>query len=562
MERFWTQHYEKGVPPDLKMEPLNVVDFFERTVQKWGNNNAVTLKGKNLTYRELKDQVDRFATGLAALGVKKNSRVALWLPNLPQTVIAYFAILKLGAQVVNTNPLYMEREIEHQFNDSGVTVVVTLDYLWWYKLRPILDRTKVEHVVVTSIPDYLPWPLNWLAPLKLRKTHQWVRVPKEKNIHFFKQMIAENSPEPPKVEFPLDHIAVLQYTGGTTGVSKGAMLTHGNLSANVQQAAIWFPSIEHGKETLLACLPYFHVFGMTVSMLWPVRIGARIVMAPNPRDIEDLVRSIDIFKVSIFPAVPALFVAINNFHNLGKYNISSIRACFSGSAPLPVDVMVRFETLTGGRITEGFGMTETSPVTHVNPLNGLRKAGSVGVPVPGTDMKIVDVDTGETELGIGQEGELCVRGPQVMAGYWNRPDETAKAMRDGWMCTGDLARVDEDGFTYIVGRKKDMILAGGYNVYPDEVDNVIFAHPAVLEVATIGVPDDRCGEAVKTFVVLKPGASLTEEELKTFCRKELAAYKVPKTVEFLPELTDPALRQLLFAATFLIDFVHFEQHDR
>jgi long-chain acyl-CoA synthetase len=545
MERIWTQHYEKGVPPDLKMEPLNVVDFFERSVQKWGDNPAVTLKGKNLTYRELKDQVDRFATGLAALGVKKDSRVALWLPNLPQSVIAYFAILKLGAQVVNTNPLYMEREIEHHFNDSGVTVVVTLDYLWWYKLRHMLARTQVEHVVVTSIPDYLPWPLNWLAPLKLRKTHQWVRVPKERNIHFFKQMIAENPPEPPKVEFPMDHIAVLQYTGGTTGVSKGAMLTHRNLSANVQQAALWFPSLKHGQETFLACLPYFHVFGMTVSMLWPVRLGARIVMAPNPRDIEDLVRSIDIFKVTLFPAVPALFVAINNFHGLNKYDISSIKACFSGSAPLPMDVMVRFENLTGGRITEGFGMTETSPVTHVNPLNGLRKNGSVGVPVPGTDMKIVDVETGKIELELGQEGELCVRGPQVMAGYWNRPDETANSIEDGWMHTGDLARVDEDGFTYIVGRKKDMILAGGYNVYPDEVDNVIFAHPAVLEVATIGVPDERCGEAVKTFVVLKPGETLTEEALKAFCKHELAAYKVPKMVEFLPELPKSSMMKIL-----------------
>jgi long-chain acyl-CoA synthetase len=284
---------------------------------------------------------------------------------------------------------------------------------------------------------------------------------------------------------------------------------------------------------------------MTVSMLWPVRLGARIVMAPNPRDIEDLIRSISIFKVTIFPAVPALFVAITNFHNLAKFDISSVRACFSGSAPLPVDVMVRFEALTGGRITEGFGMTETSPVTHVNPLNGLRKNGSVGVPVPGTDMKIVDVETGKIELAVGQEGELCVRGPQVMAGYWNRPDETANSIEDGWMHTGDLARVDEDGFTFIVGRKKDMILAGGYNVYPDEVDNVIFAHPAVLEVATIGVPDERCGEAVKTFVVLKPGASLTEEELKTFCKKELAAYKVPKMVEFLPELPKSSMMKIL-----------------
>ena len=545
MDRFWTRHYESGVPADLAMEELTVVDFFERTVAKWGDRPALTLKGKTLTYAQLKDQVDRFATALAALGVKKDSRVALWLPNLPQQVIAYFATLRLGAQVVNTNPLYVEREVEHQFNDANVTVVVTLDYLWWYKLRGMMDKVRVEHVVVTSIPDYLPFPLNLLAPLKLKKTKQFIKVPKEDRVHFFKDLIAQDPATPPKSGAALDDLAVLQYTGGTTGVSKGAMLTHRNLSANVQQSASWFVNIEQGGETVLACLPYFHVFGMTVSMLWPVMIGAHIVLAPNPRDIPDLVKAISKYRVSIFPAVPALFVAINNFPNIDRIDLSSVKACFSGSAPLPVDVMARFEKLTGGRITEGFGMTETSPVTHVNPLHGLRKPGSVGVPVPGTDAKIVDVETGEKELGIGQDGELCVRGPQVMAGYWNRPDETANTLRDGWVYTGDLARWDEDGYTFIVGRKKDMILAGGYNVYPDEVDGVLFAHEAVLESATIGLVDERCGERVKSFVVLKPGHSLSEEELKTYLRGQLAAYKVPKEIEFIPELPKSSMMKIL-----------------
>lgn len=545
MDRFWTRHYESGVPADLAMEELTVVDFFERTVATWGDHPALTLKGKTLTYAQLKDQVDRFATALAGLGVKKDSRVALWLPNLPQQVIAYFATLRLGAQVVNTNPLYVEREVEHQFNDAGVSVVVTLDYLWWYKLRGMMDRVRVEHVVVTSIPDYLPFPLNWLAPLKLKKTKQFVKVPKEDKVHFFKDLIARTPAAPPKTEISLDDLAVLQYTGGTTGVSKGAMLTHRNLSANVQQSASWFVSIKPGGETVLACLPYFHVFGMTVSMLWPVMIGAHIVLAPNPRDIPDLVKCISKYRVSIFPAVPALFVAINNFPNVDRIDLSSVKACFSGSAPLPVDVMERFEKLTGGRITEGFGMTETSPVTHVNPLHGLRKPGSVGVPVPGTDAKIVDAETGEKELGIGQDGELCIRGPQVMAGYWNRPDETAKTLRDGWVYTGDLARWDEDGYTFIVGRKKDMILAGGYNVYPDEVDGVLIAHEAVLESATIGLVDERCGERVKSFVVLKPGQSLSEEELKTYLRGQLAAYKVPKEIEFIPELPKSSMMKIL-----------------
>ena len=545
MDRFWTRHYETGVPSDLEFEQLTVLDFLEQAVTQWGDRPAITLKGKTLTYRQLKDQVDRFATALAGLGVKKDSRVALWLPNLPQMVIAYFATLRLGAQVVNTNPLYVEREVEQQFNDANVSVVVTLDYLWWYKLRGMMAKTRVQHVVVTSIPDYLPLPLNLLAPLKLKKTKQYVKVPKEDKVHFFKDLIARTPPAPPKTQISLGDVAVLQYTGGTTGVSKGAMLTHRNLSVNVQQCASWFVAIRPGEETVLACLPYFHVFGMTVSMLWPVRIGAHVVLAPNPRDIPDLVKSIEKHRVSIFPAVPALFVAINNFPGVDKLDISSVRACFSGSAPLPVEVMERFEKLTGGRITEGFGMTETSPVTHVNPLHGLRKPGSVGIPVPGTDARVVDVETGEKELGTGQEGELNIRGPQVMAGYWNRPDETAKTIRDGWLYTGDLACMDEDGYTFIVGRKKDMILAAGYNVYPDEVDGILLGHPAVLESATIGVPDARCGERVKSFVVLKPGQSVTAEELDTYLRGQLAAYKVPKEIEFIAELPKSSMMKIL-----------------
>ncbi len=545
MDRSWTRHYETGVPTDLAMEELTLVDFLERSVAAWGDRPAVTLKGKTLSYRQLKDQVDRFATALAGLGVRKDSRVALWLPNLPQMAIAYFATLKLGAQVVNTNPLYVEREVEHQFNDANVSVVVTLDYLWWYKLRGMMDKVRVAHVVVTGIPDYLPFPLNWLAPLKLKKTKQYVKVPKEDKVHFFKDLIAKTPAAPPPVDLHLDDPAVLQYTGGTTGVSKGAILTHRNLSANVQQSACWFPTIKQGEEVLLACLPYFHVFGMTVSMLWPVRIGAHIVLAPNPRDIPDLVKCIRTHRVSIFPAVPALFVAINNFPGIDQLDLSSVRACFSGSAPLPVDVMNRFEQLTGGRITEGFGMTETSPVTHVNPLHGLRKPGSVGIPVPGTDAKVVDVETGETELPQGQEGELCIRGPQVMAGYWNHPGETAKVLRDGWMFTGDLARVDADGYTFIVGRKKDMILAGGYNVYPDEVDGVLFGHAAVLESATIGVPDERCGERIKSFVVLKPGQAASAGELDAYLRTQLAAYKVPREIEFIPELPKSSMMKIL-----------------
>ena len=545
MDRFWVKHYEKGVPADIEIQPKTVVDFLDQATAQWPDRPALTLMGKRLTFRQLKDQVDRFATALSTLGVKRDTKVALWMPNLPQMVIGFFATLRLGAQVVNTNPLYVEREIEHQFNDAGVTVVVTLDFLWRNKLRAILKKTKVEHVVVTSIPDYLPFPLKLLAPLKLKKTGQYVRVPAEPNVHFFTDLVKRSAPTPPETRLSLDDVAVLQYTGGTTGVSKGAMLTHRNISANVQQCAAWFPIVKRGEETLLACLPYFHVFGMTVSMLWPIFTGTHIVLVPNPRDTPFLVRCITKYRVSVFPALPALFVAINNFPNVDKIDLSSVRACFSGSAPLPVEVLQRFEKLTGGKITEGFGMTETSPVTHVNPLMGMRKPGSVGVPLPGTDAKIVDVETGDRELGLNQEGELCVKGPQVMAGYWHRPDETAKAVRDGWVYTGDLARMDDDGYTFIVGRKKDMVIAGGYNIYPDEVDDVLFSHPAVLEAVTIGVPDAKRGETVKSFVVLRPGQVASTDEILGYCKTQLAAYKVPKQIEFVNELPKSPLMKIL-----------------
>lgn len=545
MERIWTKHYDPGVPADLQFHPRTLVEMFESVCREFPTRPAVTLKGKTLTYAQLQAQVNQFAAALARLGVTTDSRVALWMPNLPQLIIAYFATLRLGAQTVGTNPLYVEREIEHQFNDAGVDVVVTLDFLWWGKLRGIVDRTPVKHVVVTSIPEYLPFPLNFLAPLKLRKTGQYVKVPREPRVLFFKELLASGAPTVPTASFDWDHPAQLLYTGGTTGVSKGAVLTHRNLSCNAQQAASWFPNVERGQEVLLACLPYFHSFGNTVSLLWPISMGAHIVLAPNPRDIADLVASIRKYRVTLFPAVPALYNGIVNFPGVDKIDISSVKFCFSGSAPLPVEVMTRFETLTGGKITEGFGLTETSPITHVNPLSGLRKPGSIGIPVPGTDMKIVDAETGTRELGLNEEGELCLRGPQVMAGYWRRPDETAQMIRDGWLHTGDLARLDDDGYAFICGRKKDMILVSGFNVYPDEVDQILFAHPKVLEAATIGVPDPLKGEHVKSFVVLQPGQQATAQEILEYCRHELAPYKVPKEIAFLSELPKSSMLKIL-----------------
>ncbi len=546
MEKIWLKHYDEGVPAELDLKEKTVVDFLQETTQRFPNRPAVTLKGKTLTYSEFSNHVDRFATALSRMGVKQGTRVAAWMPNLPQMIITYYATLKLGGVLVNTNPLYMEREFVHQFNDAQVEVVVTCDFIYWYKLRHAMDKVpSVRHVVITSIPDYLPFPINLLAPFKLKKTQQYVKVPRGKNISFFKELIRDTPANPPKVELGFEDLAVLQYTGGTTGLSKGAKLLHRNISANAQQIASWFPSVEPGHEVMLGALPYFHSFGMSVSMNWPIHAGAHIVLAPNPRDIANLINSIHKYKVTLFPAVPALFVSINNYPGIENIDISSIKGCFSGSAPLPVDVLEKFEKLTGGKITEGFGLTETTPVTHVNPLMGLRKVGSIGIPVPGTDQKVVDIDDGTKELGIGEEGELIIKGPQVMQGYLNRDDETASMIRDGWCFTGDLAKIDEDGYAYIVGRKKDMIVAGGYNIYPDEVDDVLFSHPKVLEAATIGIPHPKRGETVKSFVVLNPGEEATAEEIVEYCKKELAAYKVPKEIEFLKELPKSTMMKIL-----------------
>jgi long-chain acyl-CoA synthetase len=545
--RPWHSAYDPRVPPSLEYEPVTLPGFLARSAARHPDATALVFLNARLTYRELDDQVNRFATALADFGVRKDSRVAIQLPNLPQTVIAYYATLRLGAQAVMTNPLYVPREIEHQWNDAGCTVAVVADFLYGSRVAAIRDRLPVRHYVIASIPEYLRFPLNLLAPLKLRRADPplLARVPPGPGIHVFRDLVRRTAPSPPAVEIGLDDLAVLQYTGGTTGVSKGAMLTHRNLSCNVQQTSAWFPDAEIGREVLLACLPYFHVFGMTVSMNWPIASAAAIVLMPNPRDVPQIIRSIAKHRVTLFPAVPALFNAINNHPLAAKADLSSVKSCFSGSAPLPVDVLRRFEEITGSTIVEGFGLTETSPVSHVNPLAGRRKVGSVGLPVPDTDCRIVDLEDGTRDLPADTEGELLIRGPQVMAGYWNMPDETAQVLRDRWLCTGDLAVMDPEGYFFIVGRKKDMILASGYNVYPDEVDRVLAAHEAVLEAATIGVPDVKRGETVKSFVVLQPGRKATAEELIAHCRENLAAYKVPREIEFLAELPKSGVMKVL-----------------
>ncbi|HET8712130.1 MAG TPA: long-chain fatty acid--CoA ligase [Gemmatimonadales bacterium] len=548
MDRPWLRHYDPGVPAHIAYEDLPVPQFLERAAAGHPDRVAVMFLNGRLTYRELKDQVDRFATALAALGVVKDSRVAIQLPNLPQTVIAYYATLRLGAQAVFTNPLYTTAEMEHQWKDAGCRVAIVTDFTFDQKIKDHRARLPISAYVIARIPEYLRFPLNLLAPLKLKrqKPHPAIaKVEPGPGIYFFKDLIARTEPRPPAVSISMDDVAVLQYTGGTTGVSKGAMLTHRNLSYNVQQARAWLPGLRDGEEVMLSALPIFHVFGMTVCQNLTVYIAGGMVLLPNPRDIPMLVKEIERRRVTIAPLVPALFNAINNFPGVQRHDLSSVKVCVSGSAPLSVDVQQRFEALTGGKICEGFGLTETSPITHINPLQGLRKIGTIGLPVSDTDCRIVDIESGTRDLPTGTEGELLIRGPQVMLGYWNKPDETANVLKDGWLYTGDLAVMDADGFFKIVGRKKEMIDASGYKVYPDEVDRVLMSQPAVLEAATIGVPHPKRGETVKSFVVLRPGMSATVEELVAHARENLAPYKVPTEVEFRAELPKSAALKIL-----------------
>jgi long-chain acyl-CoA synthetase len=543
----WRRSYDAGVPAELEGSPLPLPAVLERSASRFGDSTAIIFMGRRVTYRALKRDVDRFAAALAALGVRKGTRVGIQLPNLPQSVVASYATLALGGQVVMTNPTYVEREIEHQWNDAGCDTVVVADYLYERRIKAIRGKLGVKDYIVASIPDYLPFLTRPFAKAKLRKTTPptIADVRPGDGVYLMRDLLRGAPAAPPPVTLDVDDVALLQYTGGTTGVSKGAMLTHRNLSGNVMQVGSWFTAAAMGQDVFLSALPFFHVFGLTVGMNLPIALAAAMVIVPDPRDIRGIVAGIEKHRISVFPGVPAQFNSVNRFPGIERLDLTSVKACISGSAPLPRDVREKFEALTKAKIMEGFGLTETSPVTHANPLNGTRKDGSIGVPLPSTHAKIVSLDDGTAELSPGSQGELLIRGPQVMKGYWNQPEETSRVMVDGWLRTGDIATVDADGYFFIVGRKKEVIIAGGYKIFPDEIDDVLMRHPAVLEAGTIGVPDEKRGESVKSFVVLAAGKSATDKELVDYCRQQLAPYKVPREVEFRSALPKSGALKIL-----------------
>jgi long-chain acyl-CoA synthetase len=542
-EKPWLKSYEKGVPESIKYENATMADYLEQSAKEFPNAVALIFQGYNVTYAQFKDMADRFATCLTDFGIKKGDAVSILLPNCIPCVVAYYAILKIGAIVVMNNPLYSDPELEHQFNDSGSKVLITLDLLGnrMIDLRP---KTKIKQIVYMTLGDYLPFPKNLLFPLVAKKKGLSKEVKVAPDVFKWKECIAKYQPNPPKVRITLDDVAMYQYTGGTTGVSKGVMLSHGNLSKQVQQISAWFPLFKKGGERILGALPYFHVFGLSCSMNFSVYKGYAQILVPRPQP-EPLLESIRSFKPTFAPLVPTMYIGMLNHPDLKKTDMSCIKGAFSGSAPLPVEVIYEFEKLTGAFISEGFGMTETCPVTHSNPFVGKRKPGSVGLPYPDTLARIVDLDDGVTDMPIGDRGELIMKGPQIMLGYKGMPDETKNVMKDGWMYTGDIATMDEDGYFFIVDRKKDMIISGGYNVYPRDIDEVYYTHPKVEECCSIGVPDAKRGENVKLFIILKQGQTATAEEMVEFGKGHLAAYKLPSEIEFRTELPKSNVGKIL-----------------
>jgi long-chain acyl-CoA synthetase len=540
----WLSLYPEEIAPVNEYPNRPLYDYLLEAAEKFPNKIAIHFLGKELTYGQLLDETIRLAGQLARLGLKKGDRVAIMLPNSPQSVISYYAVLMAGGIAVQTNPLYTERELEHQLRDSGAKMIVCLDQLY-PRVSRVKANTELETIIVTGVQDYLPFPKNLLFPI-VSKT----KIPKKREfkgldrVYLFTDLIRTGTTDfaPVPVD-PEEDLALLQYTGGTTGVAKGVMLTHRNLIANTEQARKWMYRNRYGQEAILGVLPFFHVYGMTVVMNLGIMHVAKLIILPR-FNVEETLKTIEKQRPTLFPGAPTMYIALINHPDIHKYDLSSIETCISGSAPLPVEVQQTFERLTGGKLVEGYGLSESSPVTHCNLIWGERVPGSIGIPFPDTDAKIVSPETGE-ELPVNEIGELAVKGPQVMKGYWRRPEETASVLKDGWLLTGDMAYMDERGYFYIVDRKKDVIIASGYNVYPREVEEVLFEHPDVLEAAVIGVPDAYRGETVKAYVVPKPGRTLDEKALDAHCRKYLAAYKVPKLYEFRDELPKTIVGKVL-----------------
>ncbi len=536
-KRPWLDHYDYWVPHHTSYPQRPLYEIIRRAAAEGRDLPATTFLGADLTFGELKNTVDRFATALVRHGIVKGDRVGIMLPNCPQYLIGVFAVLRLGAIVVNINPAYAAPEIEHLVHDSGIRMLLTLD-----RLAPaaaaLRSGTNLETIVITALSEYSP---EAKPPAAIAQTLRLADLLDE-----------STRVDLPRVEIdPEEDVAVLQYTGGTTGVPKAAMLTHRNIFANTIQTELWHArSTERGRDRFLLVIPYFHIYGLTVGMMRGLWQGAQQILIPK-YDVEVVLAALRDYQPTYFPAVPTIFVSLLNHPRLHEFNLDRVCTYNSGSAPIALEVLERFERIVNVPLNQGYGLSEASPVTHSTAHLARRKPASVGLPMPDTDMKIVDLDTGRRELPLGEEGELCVAGPQIMKGYWNKPEETAIALRTDdagvvWLYTGDVARIDEDGFTFIVQRKKDMIIVDGFNVYPSEVEDALHSHPAVMEAAAIGVAHAYHGEVVKAFVVVKPNQSVSGDELKAHCVARLAEFKRPRTIEIRDSLPKSTVGKVLY----------------
>ena len=542
-DRLWHKAYVPGIESSLDFDRSTISEFLSRNAEKYPQKTALIFMGKKMSFGEIDSLSSRFAQALRNIGVKKGDRVALLLPNVPQIVISYFGIWRAGATAVPVNPLYSDREIEHQLSMSGTTVLITLDLLA-SRMLELKEKVSLKSIITCHINDYLPFPVKQIFPIL--KKGMYASYKKSSGYYQFLDLMKQISDTVPVTHPDLDDLAIIPYTGGTTGISKGAIVSHRNISSVVQIVGTWLFDMEEGKESEIALFPFFHMAGFLLVMCVCLYRAWEIILVPKPDPDIALDMALK-YKPSIFLAVPTIFTGILNLPKFKKADLSFIKAFFSGAAPLPVETIQALKAASGEKIgvIEGYGMTESTGITHMTPWRGVHKPGSVGVALPNTDMKIVDIETGEKELPIGEEGEIVFRGPQMCAGYFNMPEDTDTSLRDGWFHTGDIGRLDEDGFLYIVDRTKDMIIAGGYNIYPREIDEVLFEHPKILEACVIGVPHEYRGETVKAFVVLNPDESATSEEMDAFCRERLAAFKVPKIYEFVEELPKSVIGKIL-----------------
>lgn len=541
MEKPWYKSYAKDIPYTLDYEKTTMPQALSRTAAEFPDKTALIFIDAKISYKKLNDMVNRFANALIGMGVKPGDKVSMLMPNMPQLVAATYGAWKAGAVVVMNNPLYMDKELEYQFNNSESSILVTIDLLG-PRMIALKPKTQIKNIVIAHIRDHLNFPKKQLLPIVAKDKHR--NIPPQPNVHEWTHLLKKHSPNDPKIPIEWGSLASLQYTGGTTGVSKGVMLTHANLSKNVLQIVAWFPGFAQGEITHLGVLPIFHSFGLTCCMNICTWMGWADVLIPRPEP-QAILEAVHKYKVDFFPAVPTMFVGVLNHPKLSQYSLTSIKGCFSGAAPLPMDVIKDFEARTGSQICEGYGLSESSPVVTINPFGGKTKVGSIGLPLPDTDIKVVDLIEGIKEMPAGEPGEIIIKGPQVTSGYYKMPEETAIAIRDGWLFTGDIGKMDEDGYFYIVDRKKDMIIAGGYNIYPRDIDEVLFEHPKILEACAVGIPDPYRGETVKAFVVLQPGQKMTEEEVIKYCQEKLARYKVPKMVEFMSSLPKSGVGKIL-----------------